>query len=216
LLTEHAALQNAANGIAITDQTGHIIYVNPAMSQMWDYRSPEKMFGRALTELFAEPAVAGQTISANLSTNETWLGELRARRRNGEEFSVQVSAALNRNSNDELVGLVFSFLDVSDRLRANTAQQEAERQRVMIESFGTACHHLGQPATVLMANLEMLSKEAATLPAEVRKQLADAMQAADTIRELLQKLNTAVLYRPTPYSTPAAEANPTDSHILEI
>lgn len=216
LLTEHAALQNAANGIAITDQTGHIIYVNPAMAQMWDYRSPEKMCGRALTELFAEPAVAGQTISANLSTSETWLGELRARRRNGEEFSVQVSAALNRNSNDELVGLVFSFLDVSDRLRAHAAQQEADRQRVMIESLGTACHHLGQPATVLMANLEMLNKGAAALPDEVRQQLTEAMRAAETIRELLQKLNTAALYRTTPYSVPAAETDSANSHILEI
>ncbi len=216
LLTEHAALQNAANGIAITDQTGHIIYVNPAMAQMWDYRSSEKMCGRALTELFAEPAVAGQTISANLSSNETWIGELRARRRSGEEFSVQISAALNRNPNDELMGLVFSFIDVSDRLRANATQQEAERQRVMIESFGTACHHLGQPATVLMANLELLNKQAATLPEELRKQLSDAVQAAETIRDLLQKLNAAVLYRPTPYSAPASEASAADSHILEI
>ncbi|MCX7009477.1 MAG: PAS domain-containing protein, partial [Kiritimatiellaeota bacterium] len=118
---EHAALQNAANGNAITDQTGHIIYVNPAMTQMWDYRSSDKMCGRAITELFAEPAIAGQTISANLSTNETWIGELRARRRTGEEFNVQISAALNRNANDELVGLVFSFLDVSDRHRAASA-----------------------------------------------------------------------------------------------
>jgi len=216
LLTEHAALQNAANGIAITDRTGHIIYVNPAMAQMWDYRGPEKVTGRALTELFAEPAVAGQTISANLSTNETWLGELRARRRGGEEFTVQITAALNRNANDELVGLVFSFLDVSDRQRANEAQQEADRSRVMIESFGTACHHLGQPATVLMANLDLLKQDSGSLSEGARQHLTDAIQAAEAIRELLQKLNAAVVYRPTPYNSPSDKASPPDNNILEI
>lgn len=216
LLTEHAALQNAATGIAITDKTGHVIYVNPAMAALWDYRSPDKMCGRAITELFADAAIAGQTISANLSTTETWIGELRARRRSGEEFNVQISAALNRNANDELVGLVFSFLDVSDRHRAAEAQQEAERQRVMIESFGTACHHLGQPATVLLANLDMISKEAGNLSEATRKQLAESIEAVGTIRDLLLKLNTTVLYRPTPYSAPAQEQHPSDSHILEI
>jgi PAS domain S-box-containing protein len=222
LRTEHAALQNAANGIAITDQTGHIIYVNPAMAQMWAYSSPEKMCGRAITELFADAATAGQTISANLSAHETWTGELRARRRNGEEFSIQVSAALNRNANDELAGLIFSFLDVSARALASAAQQEAERQRVMIESFGTACHLLGQPATVLLANLDMLGKElgAASSPA-ARALLTEAMQAAEHLRDMLQKLNATVVYRPTPYSNSAsAPASPDDraddSHIIDI
>ncbi len=212
LRTEHAALQNAANGIAITDQTGHIIYVNPAMAQMWDYRSPEKLCARAITELFADAATAGQTISANLSAHETWTGELRARRRNGEEFSVQVSAALNRNANDELAGLIFSFLDVSARALASAAQQEAERQRVMIESFGTACHLLGQPATVLLANLEMLDKElGAGTPPSAHKLLTEAMQAADHLRDMLQKLNATVVYRPTPYANNVSEGeNPED------
>jgi len=222
LRTEHAALQNAANGIAITDQTGHIIYVNPAMAQMWDYRSPEKLCARAITELFADAATAGQTISANLSTHETWTGELRARRRNGEEFSVQVSAALNRNENDELAGLIFSFLDVSARALASAAQQEAERQRVMIESFGTACHLLGQPATVLLANLDMLGKELGDSAAPATRQLlADAMQAADHLRDMLQKLNATVVYRPTPYAnnviaTDGPEDRHDDSHIIEV
>ena len=222
LRTEHAALQNAANGIAITDQTGHIIYVNPAMANMWDYRSPEKMCARAITELFADAATAGQTISANLSTHETWTGELRARRRNGEEFSVQVSAALNRNASDELAGLIFSFLDVSVRALASAAQQEAERQRVMIESFGTACHLLGQPATVLLANLDMLGKELGDSASEsTRNMLTEAMQAANNLRDMLQKLNATVVYRPTPYAnnviaTDGPEDRHDDSHIIEI
>ncbi|MCX7009478.1 MAG: hypothetical protein NTY53_19915, partial [Kiritimatiellaeota bacterium] len=104
----------------------------------------------------------------------------------------------------------------SDRLRAAAAQQEADHQRVMIESFGTACHHLGQPATVLLANLDMINKDAEHLPEATRKQLADAIAAAATIRDLLQKLNTTALYRPTPYRSPTTEKSPSGGHIIEI
>ena len=216
LQTEHAALQNAANGIAITDETGHIIYVNPAVAQMWGQESPEKFYAIPITELFADAVVAGQTISANLTANEAYTGELTARRRNGEEFTVQVSAALNRNTNDELVGLIFSFLDVSDRKHAAAAQQEAERQRVMIESFGTACHHLGQPATVLVASLDLLRLEFANAPEPVQRLLGNAIQASEAIREMLQKLNTTVVYRPTPYSTTPSAQDPSGANIIEI
>ena len=216
LRTEHAALQNAANGVAITDQSGHIMYVNPALAHMWDYPRPDQLSARPITELFAQPALAGQTISTCLNVNESWTGELMARRRSGEEFTVQVSAALNRNANDDLVGLIFSFLDVSDRQRATRAQQEAERQRVMIESFGTACHHLGQPATVLLANLDLLRQELANAPETTRQLLDDALRGAEAIREMLQKLNTAVVYRPTPYSSTATAPSPDRPHIIEI
>ena len=40
---------------------------------------------------------------------------------------------------------------------------EAERQRVMLESLGAACHHLGQPATVITAYLHLM-KDSETSP----------------------------------------------------
>jgi DNA-binding NtrC family response regulator len=35
---------------------------------------------------------------------------------------------------------------------------ESERHRVMIESLGAACHHMGQPATVILAYLELMRR----------------------------------------------------------
>jgi len=36
---------------------------------------------------------------------------------------------------------------------------EAERQRVMFESIGAACHHLGQPVTVLSTYLQLMQRK---------------------------------------------------------
>ena len=57
-------------------------------------------------------------------------------------FDVQVSATCNTNSEGQQVGIVLSFQDISDRIRADDAEREAEKRQVMLESFGAACHHL--------------------------------------------------------------------------
>ena len=86
----------------------------------------------------------------------------------------------------------------------------------------TTCHLLGQPATVLLANLDMLGKALgdSASPA-TREMLSDAMQAADHLRDMLQKLNATVVYRPTPYAnnviaTDGPEDRHDDSHIIEV
>jgi hypothetical protein len=74
---------------------------------------------------------------------------------------------------------------------------EAERHRVMIESFGTACHHLGQPATVINLYLDMMRRMA--LPAEAQDMLAECQVAADDVASILGRLQRLTVYRTNPY-----------------
>ncbi len=59
-------------------------------------------------------------------------------------------------SNKELGRTVLRAIEKADMKRTIEAQREeilaAERQRVMIQSLGAACHHLGQPATVVSSD----------------------------------------------------------------
>ncbi len=85
---------------------------------------------------------------------------------------------------------------------------EAERQRVMIQSLATACHHLGQPATVISAYLEMTRRMA--LPAEAQVMLAECRAAADDVADILKRLQGLTVYRTEPYLSPTEPA--THSH----
>lgn len=76
---------------------------------------------------------------------------------------------------------------------------EAERQRVMIQSLGTACHHIGQPATVLRAYLDLLRRNAGAQ--KEREQLDECIAATETIAGILEKLRTVSEYRPLPFRT---------------
>ena len=157
LQTVHTAIQNAGTGIAIADSQGRLDYVNPAAAALWGFEQAETLRGQNVRGLLQEPERVETLIQAVLAGGR-WTGEIKARRQDGTEFLVQVAAAANRDAEDQVAGMVLSFLDTSDRKRAEDAERQAERQRVMVESLGAACHHLGQPSTILLASLELMRK----------------------------------------------------------
>lgn len=74
---------------------------------------------------------------------------------------------------------------------------EAERQRVMIESLGAACHHLGQPATVITAYLSLMEKR--EVDPEISEMIAQCKEAAQVISDILIRLPRVAQYRTEPY-----------------
>ena len=74
---------------------------------------------------------------------------------------------------------------------------EAERQRVMVESIGSMCHHLGQPATVINMCLYRLRNNPS--PADVPLILAECGTAFNAMTEILDKLRNIAYYKTESY-----------------
>lgn len=74
---------------------------------------------------------------------------------------------------------------------------DAERQRVMVESIGTMCHHLGQPASTLSMGLYRLKNNPA--PVEVPKILTECEESFNSMSEILDKLRAISHYCSEPY-----------------
>ena len=74
---------------------------------------------------------------------------------------------------------------------------DAERQRVMIESLGAACHHLGQPVTVITGYLQLMQR-AETSP-ERLEMLDSCLKAAEAMGDVLRRLQMVSEYRTEPY-----------------
>ncbi len=91
---------------------------------------------------------------------------------------------------------------------------EAERQKVMVESMCTACHHLGQPATTMLAYLTMLGSE--PLSNEARHMVNECADAAEVMRKVLGKLQATTEYRTTAYCA-TADMDPAEAlQIIEL
>ena len=116
------------------------------------------------------------------------------------------------NDTDDLTAMQHYMADIvrqaADRIRMIKEQQDrllhTERQRVMIESLGSLCHHLGQPATLIATYLYMLQQQAET--PEMKNTVVECQQAFDGMRDILARLQRIVVYRTETY----LDANPDD------
>lgn len=110
-------------------------------------------------------------------------------------------------------------LAISQRQQATIEAQarelvEAERQRAVIESLGAACHHIGQPATVLRVSLDRLRK--APDGPQATEELQRCNDAIDAIADVLGKLRTVNEYRTVPYNTYVDAPPRGDRRIIDI
>ncbi len=215
LRIEHNAIQNAGNGIAIADIEGMLEYVNPSVVKMWGYRDAEELVGRDVWSLFKDEDVAKEMVDQVLA-DQQWNIEMAGRRQDGEEVSVQVSANCNRDTDGNLVGMVFSFVDISDRKLAEEAMRQAEQQRVMLASLGAACHHLGQPATVILTNLELMKCLKGIDTDDFKELVSSSFEAAELMAELLHKLNTVAEYKTMQYIEDRDDPDSPTNKILDI
>ena len=215
LRTVHTAIQHSATGIAIADLSGQIDYINMAGAHMWGQTTTEALIGMKLGDLITDQESVAAMVYA-VKRGESWHSELTLTTESHVMVHVQMAVAPNRDADGNLIGMVISFLDISDRIRANEAEQQADRQRVMVESLGAACHHLGQPATVLLASLELMARVRHTDKGLADELLSSSIDAAESLRKMLHNLNDITEYRTTPYIEGDNESGLAQSRILDV
>ena len=130
LRTEHTAIQLAGSGIAIADLQTHLMYGNPAALRMWGIETQEAAQELTLSDLFSDSTLAA-TIVETVSATQTWNREVEARRTDGTTFYVQAAATATFSADDELIGIVLSFNDITERRRAEAQREQyAEQLRI--------------------------------------------------------------------------------------
>jgi FixJ family two-component response regulator len=77
---------------------------------------------------------------------------------------------------------------------------EAERQRIMMQSLGTACHHISQPLTVLRSYIVMLKRKEED--PKQRAMLVEAFKACEALCDIVWKIGHTSRYKTEPYLQP--------------
>ena len=92
---------------------------------------------------------------------------------------------------------------------------EAESRKVMIESLGAACHHIGQPATVINTYLNMMRRRE-TQP-DMQAMISECQKASDDLANVLGKLMGVTQYQAEAY-LPSDKSGPqrSDEKILKV
>lgn len=136
LLIKEAALASSLSAIGLASMDGTLIYANGAFVKLWGYGRREAVLGRPVLE-FAGSEEQVRDVIATLRAGNGYVGEVSATRADGTSFFVQLSANLVTSSDGRPLCMMASFLDVTERARAEEAlRRSEERFRQIAENEG--------------------------------------------------------------------------------
>jgi len=139
LLTEMRVMEDAIassiNAVALSDLDGKLTYVNRSFLEMWGYDSPGEVLGRPAVEFWKNVKQAASVLAAAMRERGA-RGELVALRRDGSTFNSELAISLVINDGDQPLCVMGSFIDISDRKRAEEALQQSEaKYRDLVENL---------------------------------------------------------------------------------
>ncbi len=124
--TGHAAIQNSGNGIAVTDTEGMLQYYNPAMARLLGiHEEPEQ---QPICKFLCNPEMS-ETIHRAILSRRNWSGELQMMCGGGSQMlTVLASVAPNLDADNNVIGMVWSLLDISDQKRIQNELRQHNAQ----------------------------------------------------------------------------------------
>jgi PAS domain S-box-containing protein len=91
------AIESSVNGIVISNLEGYLTYVNRSFLKMWGYDEKE-VLGKHILE-FCQNEDEDTQVMEELQ-DEGWIGEMKAKRKDGSLFDVSFSASVVKNKDD--------------------------------------------------------------------------------------------------------------------
>jgi len=171
-------VETATDAVVSMNESGAILLANPATARIFGY-DPAELIGKPLTVLMPEIVrklhEAGfRQYLASGQRHLNWQGtELTARRKNGQEFPVEVSfGEMTSNGHRVFTGFI---RDISEKKRADDElRKQKEVFQKIFENIPVTISFIGQDGQIELVNPEWERKTGWTLE-EVRKQNTDLL-----------------------------------------
>jgi two-component system cell cycle sensor histidine kinase/response regulator CckA len=156
LFIKNHAIHTYINGIMLTNLEGNITYVNPAFLKMWYYDSTEEVFRIETTRFLGADF---NVIMNVLQTTGGWQNEFTAHRRDGSSFELNISASLIKDDSDQLIGVMASFIDSTERKRLEAQFRQAQKMEALGQLAGGIVHDFNNLLQVITGytSLEMMN-----------------------------------------------------------
>jgi PAS domain S-box-containing protein len=190
LLVQSAALESAADAIAITDRDQLIQWVNPSFCSLMGY-SFEELLGRDV-EMFRtgrpEDTPQYRELTTTVRAGEVWDGELLTRRRDGTPCLIAQTVTPVRIGKGPITHYVAVMRDVSNRHRLEEQLRRAQKMEAIGRLSGGVAHDFNNLLNVILGFGEMLVSR--LQPSDPLRRYADeimkaAKRGASLTRQLL-------------------------------
>ncbi len=170
-------VDTATDGVISIDETGQILYLNPAMTRIFGYSSDE-LIGHPLTILMPDylRGIHQAGFERYLKTGQrhlNWQGvELTALRKSGEEFPVEIS--FGEVTNDSRRLFTGFIRDITERKEAEELRSARARQSAICADVSNAFAGEGDLRVILQQCAEALVRHLDVAFARIWTHLEDA------------------------------------------
>ena len=193
------ALRTSLNAVAMSDLDGRLSYVNDAFVELWSLADAGQAVGQPVEDFWQDPEQARAVVLALMQGAGTWRGELVGRRRNGSHFDVATWATLAAGADGRPIGMLASFLDITERKRAETELQQLNatldaRVQDRTRALESALAHLQQAQDELVRSEKLagLGSLVAGLAHELNTPVGNAVMVASTLAGRQQEFEAAM------------------------
>ena len=137
------AINSSINGIGIATLEGHMTYVNQSFLKMWGYDEKE-VLGKHILEFCQKEKEVAEVIEA--LQDEGWVGEMKARRKDGSLFDVSVSASMVKDKDGNPICMMASFIDITEHKKSEELIEN------ILESVDEGLIIIDRDYTIMTAN----------------------------------------------------------------
>jgi len=173
-----AAVEQADEGVVITDADGVIEYVNPAFETKSGYLSAHAV-GRDLGSFAAETELDGlyRTVLETAQRGTPWQGRFTWRRRDGRILDTDAAVSTVRDGTGAVVNLVFTFRDMTGQVALEAQLLQAQKMEAIGRLAGGVAHDFNNLLQAMLSLTQL-----------IRSQRHDPERIATLVRDLEQEV----------------------------
>jgi PAS domain S-box-containing protein len=157
------AVESTHEGVGMTDGNGNYVYLNRQHLRMFGYQRPEQLIGKSWRLLYDDETIREIEVRVfpELQATGVWHGRLRAIRRDGTPFHLDLTLSLLPDG-----GIICNCRDATSVVEQETnLMRQREAYQVMQREFiSMVSHEFRTPLTSIRAVLHLLRLRSRRLP----------------------------------------------------
>ena len=154
-----AAVEQAAEGVMITDTEGNIVYANPAFAQITGLERGKviERHPRDLLRVTRDPAVRSEMWKA-VTSGQTWQGRFTSEGWDGHTYTVDSTISPVRNQLGQIVNHVATLRDMTREVELERQFQQAQKMEALGRLAGGISHDFNNLLTVIHLSTRLLER----------------------------------------------------------
>lgn len=184
------ALEQAGEGVLITDAEWRIEYVNPAFSAITGYTA-EDVLGKDLSLLNSGSPDSGfyDAFRRILRQDRAWSGTITDQRKDGSRYPALISVAPIRNEHGRITHFVSIQQDMTEQEQLEAQLRQAQKMEALGTLVGGIAHDFNNMLAGILGHLYLAKKESQDRP-HILKRLQGIERLSARAAEMIQHMLT--------------------------